>query len=101
MSDIIYIVVVLFATPLGALAGIGGGVIIKPVFDAFGEYSAAQISVVSSCAVFAMSLVSMVISSKQIKEQRQHIKTILPLAVGSAFGGWLGEFMFSSYTKSD
>ncbi len=101
MSDIIYIVVVLFATTLGALAGIGGGVIIKPVFDAFGEYSAAQISVISSCAVFAMSLVSMVISSKQIKEQKQHIKTILPLAVGSAFGGWLGEFMFSGFHKND
>ncbi len=101
MSNLIYIIVILFATTLGALAGIGGGVIIKPVFDAFCEYSATQISVISSCAVFAMSLVSVAISTKQIRAQKEHIKTILPLAVGAAVGGWLGEFIFSSYTKSD
>lgn len=101
MSDIIYITVILIATTLGALAGIGGGVIMKPVFDAFGEYSAAQISVISSCAVFAMSLLSTLMSSSGMKKQKQEIKTMFPLAVGSAFGGWLGEFIFSSYTKSD
>ena len=101
MSDIIYITVILIATTLGALAGIGGGVIMKPVFDAFGEYSAAQISVISSCAVFAMSLLSTLMSSREIKKQKQEIKAMFPLAVGSAFGGWLGEFIFSSYTKSD
>ncbi len=101
MSDIFYIIVILIATALGALAGIGGGVLFKPVFDAFGEYSAAQISVISSCAVFAMSLVSVAISAKQIKEQKEQLKNMLPLAVGSAFGGWLGELVFSKLTKSD
>ena len=101
MADFIYVLVILFATTLGALAGIGGGVIIKPVFDAFGEYSATQVSVVSSCAVFAMSAVSTALSAKQIKEQRQHLKTMLPLAVGAVFGGWLGEFVFSKFTGND
>ena len=101
MSDIIYIIVILIATTLGALAGIGGGVIFKPVFDAFGEYTAAQISVLSSCAVFAMSLVSVIISAKQIREQKSNLKTMLPLAVGSAVGGVIGEFLFSMLTKSD
>lgn len=101
MSSLAYILVVLFATALGALAGIGGGVIIKPVFDVFGEYSAAQISVISSCAVFAMSLVSTIISAKQIREQKQHLKTILPIACGAAVGGWLGEFIFSKFAGDD
>lgn len=100
MSDIIYIAVILFATTLGALAGIGG-VIIKPVFDAFGEYSAAQVSVLSSCAVFAMSLVSVCLSAKQIKKEKDNLKIMLPLAVGAVAGGWLGEFIFSEFTAED
>ena len=101
MSDVIYIVVILIATTLGALAGIGGGVLFKPVFDAFGDYSAAQVSVISSCAVFAMSLVSVMLSLKQIKEQSERLKTMLPLAAGAAAGGWLGEFVFSKFTAND
>ncbi len=101
MTDIIYILVILFATTLGALAGIGGGVLFKPVFDAFGEYSAAQVSVISSSAVFAMSLVSVIISYKQIKNQSQNLKALLTLAAGAAFGGWLGELLFSRLTGGD
>lgn len=101
MSNFIYIIAILFATTLGALAGIGGGVIVKPVFDAFGEYTAAQISVISSGAVFAMSLVSTLISSKQLKEQKQNLKILIPLALGAVVGGYAGEYAFSALTASD
>lgn len=101
MIDVIYIAVILFATTLGAIAGIGGGVIVKPVFDAFGEYSAAEISVISSCAVFAMSLVSTLISVKTLTEQKQNLGILLPLAAGAAAGGYLGEAVFSAFTAAD
>lgn len=101
MADIIYITVILIATTLGAIAGIGGGVLFKPVFDALGDYTASQVSVISSSAVFAMSLVSVVISTKQIREQKEQLKAMLPLAVGACAGGWLGEFIFSKFTASD
>ena len=101
MTEIIYVIIVLFATAMGAIAGIGGGVIIKPVYDAFGEYSASEISVLSSCAVFAMAAVSLIISSKQLKEERERLKTIIPLALGSVIGGLLGESVFSKLTAED
>ncbi len=95
MNDIVCCAVVLFATTLGALAGIGGGVIIKPVFDAIGEYSAAEISVISSCAVFAMSLLSTVIGAKQLRRAKNILPVMSAIAAGSAAGGYLGEFIFS------
>ena len=101
MTEAIYIIVILFATTLGAIAGIGGGVIVKPVFDAFGEYTAAEVSVISSSAVFAMSLVSTLISFKQLKEHKQNLKILLPLAMGAVVGGYLGEFAFSAFTAAD
>ena len=84
MSYFVYCAVVLFATTLGALAGIGGGVIIKPVFDAFGEYTVGEISVMSSCAVFAMSLLSILMGAKRIRQNKNENKAVLSIAIGSA-----------------
>ena len=101
MTEIIYLIITLIATTLGAIAGIGGGVIIKPVFDAFGEYTAAEISVISSSAVFAMSTVSTLISAKTVREQKDSLKLMLPLAVGASLGGYAGELLFSRFTAQD
>ncbi len=101
MSYFVYCAVVLFATTLGALAGIGGGVIIKPVFDAFGEYTVGEISVMSSCAVFAMSLLSILMGAKRIRQNKNENKAVLSIAIGSAAGGCLGEYIFSLVTKAD
>ena len=56
---LIYGVVVWVATLLGAFVGLGGGVVIKPVLDVIGAHPLEQISFLSSCAVFAMSVTSM------------------------------------------
>ena len=47
MLYLIFLLVCFFASVIGAICGIGGGVIIKPVLDAFGVMDAAQISFLS------------------------------------------------------
>ncbi|MEG0276225.1 MAG: sulfite exporter TauE/SafE family protein [Coprobacillus sp.] len=89
---IIYFVVALFATVIGAIAGIGGGVIIKPVLDLLGTYDASTISVLSSFTVFAMAISSVI---KQLKsEVKLKFGIAVPIAIGSVFGGWLGDNLF-------
>ncbi|MBQ9227957.1 MAG: sulfite exporter TauE/SafE family protein [Eubacterium sp.] len=101
MTDIIYFVVIFVATAIGSLAGIGGGVLIKPIFDAFGEYTASEVSVLSSSAVFAMSFISVLISIPSVRAQKEQLKFMLPLAVGASFGGWFGDFVFSKTATND
>ena len=64
MEIILYTLIVLFATALGAVTGAGGGAIIKPVFDLVGMDTAGTISVYSTIAVFSMCLSSIYKHSK-------------------------------------
>lgn len=54
----VYFLIALLATTAGAMTGMGGGVIIKPLLDLLGDYDAATIGVLSALTVFVMSLVS-------------------------------------------
>lgn len=46
------------ASVVGAICGIGGGMIIKPTLDIFGWVSVSTISFLSGCTVLAMSCYS-------------------------------------------
>lgn len=80
------------ATTLGAISGIGGGVIIKPIFDATADLSVSQISFLSGCSVLAMSVVSL-LTSKSNDATIDRARTT-PLAIGSALGGVVGKLAF-------
>lgn len=43
MQGLIVFFIVLFACSLGSVSGIGGGIIIKPLMDAMGGFSAASV----------------------------------------------------------
>ncbi len=92
MEYVFYSLICLLATSLGAISGIGGGVIIKPVFDATVDLSVSQISFLSGCSVLAMSIVSL-LSSKS-GEAKIDKKRTTPLAIGSAVGGVAGKLVF-------
>lgn len=79
----------------GAICGIGGGVLIKPLLDTFGVLSVAAISFLSGCTVLSMSCYS-VVKSKMSKESLVDLKTGTPLAVGAALGGVAGKMMFQA-----
>ncbi len=81
------------ASIIGAICGIGGGVIIKPVLDAFQVLSVSAISFLSGITVLSMSLYSV---GKAKLEGDNSIRKMIatPLAVGAAVGGVLGKSMF-------
>lgn len=58
MEYLFYFLICITATTSGAISGIGGGVIIKPVMDAVSGLSISAISFLSGCTVLAMSVVS-------------------------------------------
>lgn len=94
MIGIIYFCVILLANTVGAISGMGGGVLIKPIFDFIGAHSLAAISFYSSVAVFTMSIVSTI---RQI-QNKIDIKWGLALlvSVGSMIGGILGNSTFET-----
>ena len=82
------------ASVVGAVCGIGGGVIIKPLLDALGIAGVAEISFLSGCTVLSMSCYS-VMKALAAKESLVKFQTGTPLAIGAAIGGILGKNLFS------
>ena len=92
MEYFFYSFICLISTTLGAISGIGGGVIIKPVLDATANLLVSQISFLSGCCVLAMSIVSLL--SSRNGDAKVDKKRTTPLAIGSAVGGVLGKLIF-------
>lgn len=97
MSEIIYSIVVFLATCIGAISGIGGGVIIKPSFDTLNIHSVETISFFSGCAVLTMSLYS---TSKHIRNKELKLSNssmLLYVIIGSILGGFIGSNLFKFF----
>ena len=90
---IILLSVGFLASVVGAICGIGGGVVIKPVLDSIGFARADTISFLSGLTVLSMSAYSMIKSF--INKEKVDLKTTTPLAVGAAFGGIAGKRLFN------
>ena len=89
MKHILYFLISLTATGMGALTGMGGGVIIKPMLDALGGLPVADAGILSSATVFSMAIVS---AGQQIRRSAEpSLKMAAPLAIGSLLGGGLGD----------
>lgn len=82
------------ASVVGAICGIGGGVIIKPLLDVMGIAGVAEISFLSGCTVLCMSCYS-VIKALSKGESLVSFDTGTPLAIGAAIGGIAGKNLFS------
>lgn len=89
MNIIIYFLVAIVATTIGAAAGIGGGVIIKPVLDAVSSFSLPTVNLLSSSTIFIMSIVS--IGKQLMKKDKIDIKRTTIIAGGSILGGIVGQ----------
>lgn len=90
----IYFIISFMASIVGAICGIGGGVIIKPVLDMFQLESVSTISFLSGCTVLSMSCYSV---GKSLLARERKVKTAigLPLAIGASFGGIIGKQIFT------
>lgn len=89
---LLYFIIIVLSNTVGAISGMGGGVIIKPVLDTFGFHSLAAISFYSSVAVFTMSISS---TYKQIKNGvKINWLQSLFISIGSVIGGIVGNKLF-------
>lgn len=89
---LIYFLVIILACSVGALTGMGGGVIIKPVFDAIGAHNLVSISFYSSMAVFTMAVVSTIRQWKNGVTFKRNQAFVM--IIGSVMGGFLGNLTF-------
>ena len=89
----IFFLVSFLASVVGAICGIGGGVVIKPVLDMLGLETVAAISFLSGCTVLSMSCYS-VTRSLAKGDSGVDLRTGTPLALGAALGGLVGKQLF-------
>lgn len=93
MPLLISSIVCLIASVVGAICGIGGGVIIKPILDATGIMGVSEASFASGCTVLAMSVISVYRRLKSSNEKLE-LHRVTPIAVGAVLGGLLGKVLF-------
>lgn len=93
--DILFFVVAFLSSIVGAICGIGGGVVIKPVLDMLQMGAPATINFLSGCTVLSMSLYS-VIKALRAGDSKVEMSTGTPLAIGAVLGGVVGKEMFSA-----
>lgn len=98
-QSLLFFVVSFMASIAGAICGIGGGVIIKPVLDVFGWASVSTISFLSGCTVLSMSCYS-VGKSMLAGEKSVDLHSGTPLALGAAAGGVVGKQLFTMIRDS-
>lgn len=100
MYYFIFSFVVLIAIILGSLAGIGGGVIIRPALDAFNYFDESAITNMIStfCVLFgcATTVIKKIISKQKI----DNYKTAISLGVGAVIGGVCGQLLFTFIEES-
>ncbi|MDF2908067.1 MAG: putative permease [Herbinix sp.] len=92
-----YLFLLAFSTSvIGAICGVGGGILIKPVLDATGFMNVSMINFLSSCTVLSMAVISV---SRTIANKRHPHKINLlvgtPIAIGAAIGGSAGKILFT------
>lgn len=92
--EIVLLLIAVGSSTIGAISGIGGGVIIKPVMDAVSGLSASTISFMSCCTVLTMATSTYIRGLKS--KVNLDYQALVPLALGSAIGGIAGKNIFSS-----
>lgn len=97
--QIIYFLVALFSTIVGSSAGLGGGIIIKPVLDSLGDYALPTINLLSSSTIFIMSIVTVFYQLK--KKDKINPKNTIVVATGSVVGGIIGQKLMNFILSKD
>ncbi|MGG7176371.1 sulfite exporter TauE/SafE family protein [Clostridium paraputrificum] len=94
LMSITLFLISLLASLVGAISGIGGGVIIKPILDSIGIMNVSTISFLSGCTVLTMTITSLIRNKKNKSGTNINYGVTFYLAIGSAFGGVIGKVLF-------
>ncbi len=92
---IVYILIALFATVIGSLVGLGGGVIMKPLLQTFSSLDPLSINVLSSITVFFMAMSTLY--KRLSKNKSLYKRNYKYLVIGSIIGGVVGNNIFSQF----
>lgn len=92
MIYVIFFLVGTTASVIGAISGIGGGVIIKPLLDAFSKFDSTVIGLISAFSVLTMSVTSVI--RHAVKRTPFDGKATVFLGIGAVLGGIAGDFLF-------
>ena len=88
---ILYFFIIVIVISTGATAGISGGVILRPIFDAIGYHDALSIAFYMGVAVLTMAAASTV---KQITMGTKiDFQKVFTLAIGAFAGGIIGQLI--------
>jgi uncharacterized membrane protein YfcA len=94
----LFVLIAFVPSIIGAICGIGGGIIIKPVLDFASEHKlfigTKEINFLSGCTVFTMSAVSLLRGRNS--GVRFEAGRGTAMAVGAAIGGLCGRLLFTS-----
>lgn len=83
----IYFLLALAATTIGTLVGVGGGLIMRPLFSLL-DISKGLASFTSAITVFAMAVTNLITYKKQ--GNRLQLNNIIYMGIGGIIGGFLG-----------
>ncbi len=86
---ILYFLIAIGATTIGAMTGVGGGVIIKPILDILGHFDSLTISTLSAITVLSMAISAF--TRQLITHSKIDTSVVIPLALGSILGGSVGQ----------
>ncbi len=89
---IFYGILAIFASTVGSISGMGGGIIIKPVLDAVSDFTVEQINFMSACTVLVMSICTLYRGRND--QLPIEIPTAIALGLGASVGGVLGKNLF-------
>jgi len=78
---------------MGAISGIGGGIIIKPMLDTFFGLRPEEINFLSGSTVLAMSIITLL--QNRIRKIKLNDRRGIVLALGAVFGGVTGKLIFT------
>lgn len=102
LIGVIYFFIILIVISTSAIAGISGGVVLRPVFDLIGYHDVLSIGFYMSVAVITMTISSTI---KQIRMGTKiKVDKALTLAIGAVTGGWLGQIALewlATYVSTD
>lgn len=97
MAGLPYFFLTFIACMVGAVSGLGGGIIIKPVMDAVGTYSIGTINALSSITILTMTSVSLYKARKN--SGGVSLRMVFTVSLGGIAGGVLGNALFSSFVS--
>ncbi|MFV0503402.1 MAG: sulfite exporter TauE/SafE family protein [Lachnospirales bacterium] len=93
----LYFIIAFIATTLGAIAGLGGGIIIKPILDLMGDFNLGTISVLSSFTVFTMAIVATI---NRVSTGFELKRNMVVISIGAMIGGTVGGAIFNLLISS-